>query len=101
MVEKSFTLLVIDDDRRLRELLEKYLMEQGFWVVIAQSAEEARVKLKQENIDLIILDLMMPGESGLSFIQKWRADHTHPKHNLPVLMLTALGDVENRIEGLE
>lgn len=101
MAERSFTLLVVDDDRRLRDLLEKYLMEQGFWVVTAQSAEEARTRLGAENIDLMILDLMMPGESGLAFIQKWRADHSHPKSNLPVLMLTALGEVEHRIEGLE
>lgn len=101
MAERSFTLLVVDDDRRLRDLLEKYLMEQGFWVVTAQSAEEARMRLGTENIDLMILDLMMPGESGLAFIQKWRADHSHPKSNLPVLMLTALGEVEHRIEGLE
>jgi|JI10StandDraft_1071094.scaffolds.fasta_scaffold307189_2 two-component system phosphate regulon response regulator OmpR len=101
MAERSFTLLVVDDDRRLRDLLEKYLMEQGFWVVTAQSAEEARARLNNDNIDLIILDSMMPHESGVQFIQKWRADHSHPKYNLPVLMLTALGDVENRIEGLE
>ncbi|MBL9029848.1 MAG: response regulator [Caedimonas sp.] len=101
MAERSFTLLVVDDDRRLRDLLEKYLMEQGFWVVTAQSAEEARMRLGTENIDLMILDLMMPGESGLAFIQKWRTDHSHPKSNLPVLMLTALGEVEHRIEGLE
>ena len=101
MSERSFTLLVVDDDRRLRDLLEKYLIEQGFWVVTAQSAEEAREKLKSEAIDLIILDVMMPHESGLEFLKKWRADSSHPKQKLPVLMLTALGDVEKRIEGLE
>lgn len=101
MAERSFTLLVVDDDRRLRDLLEKYLMEQGFWVVTAQSAEEARTRLGHDTIDLIILDSMMPRESGVEFIRKWRADHSHPKYNLPVLMLTALGEVENRIEGLE
>jgi two-component system phosphate regulon response regulator OmpR len=101
MSRKAFTLLVVDDDRRLRDLLEKYLMEQGFWVVTAESAKEARKRLKENKIDLIILDVMMPGESGLEFTQKWRAGEGGQESNLPILMLTALGEIENRITGLE
>lgn len=101
MTKKTPTLLVVDDDQRLRDLLEKYLMEQGFWVVTAQSTSEARERLDQESIDLIILDLMMPLESGLEFLKKWRANTTHPFCHLPILMLTAIGDAHQRIESLE
>ena len=101
MAEKSFTLLVVDDDRRLRDLLEKFLMEQGYWVVTAAHAAEARQKLATEKIDLIILDLMMPGESGLVFLKEWRRQADPSLRHLPVMMLTALGDVDKRIEGLE
>ncbi len=101
MAERSFTLLVVDDDRRLRELLEKYLLEQGFWVITASHAPEARTKLKEESVDLIVLDWMMPEETGIEFLMKWRADTSNPQCDIPVLMLTALGDVQNRIKGLE
>ena len=101
MTDRSFTLLVVDDDRRLRELLEKYLMEQGFWVITASNAQEAREKLAQENIDLVILDWMMPEETGLEFLKKWRSNTSHSQFDIPILMLTALSDVKNRINGLE
>ena len=90
-------LLVIDDDRRLRELLQKYLEENGYQVLVAASAQEARQKLAQE-AHLIILDLMMPEESGLEFLKWLRHDK---KNDIPVLMLTAMGEVDHRIEGLE
>ena len=101
MAKRSFTLLVVDDDRRLRELLEKYLMEQGFWVITASSAQEAREMLEQETIDLIVLDWMMPEETGIEFLETWRGNGSHSQHDIPVLMLTALGDVKNRVQGLE
>ncbi|OJX12391.1 MAG: DNA-binding response regulator [Caedibacter sp. 37-49] len=90
-------LLVIDDDRRLRELLQKYLEENGYQVLIAASAHEARQKLIPTP-QLIVLDLMMPEESGLEFLQWLRNDM---KNEIPVLMLTAMGEVDHRIEGLE
>lgn len=101
MAKNSFTLLVVDDDRRLRELLEKYLLEQGFWVITASNAQEAREMLEQENIDLIVLDWMMPEETGIEFLEKWRGNISHIQHDIPILMLTALGDVQNRVKGLE
>ena len=101
MAKNSFTLLVVDDDRRLRELLEKYLLEQGFWVITASNAQEAREMLEQENIDLIVLDWMMPEETGIEFLEKWRGNISHSQHDIPILMLTALGDVQNRVKGLE
>ena len=101
MAKRSFTLLVVDDDRRLRELLEKYLLEQGFWVITASNAQEAREMLEHETVDLIILDWMMPEETGIEFLEKWRSDISHPQYDIPVLMLTALGDVQNRVRGLE
>ncbi|AIL13200.1 chemotaxis protein CheY [Candidatus Paracaedimonas acanthamoebae] len=90
-------LLVIDDDRRLRELLQKYLEENGYQVLVAASAQEARQQLIQE-LRLIVLDLMMPEESGLEFLKWLRHDM---KNEIPVLMLTAMGEVDHRIEGLE
>ncbi len=90
-------LLVIDDDRRLRELLQKYLEENGYQVLIAASAHEARQKFILTP-QLIVLDLMMPEESGLEFLQWLRNDM---KNTIPVLMLTAMGEVDHRIEGLE
>lgn len=94
-------LLVIDDDRRLRGLLDKYLSDNGFHVTTAESAAEGRACLKETTFALIILDLMMPDESGLEFMVALRADLTNPDHNIPILMLTAMGDPEHRIAGLE
>lgn len=91
-------LLVIDDDRRLRELLQKYLEENGYQVLGAASAHEARQKLLKEETQLIVLDLMMPEESGLEFLKWLRQDM---QNEIPVLMLTAMGEVDHRIEGLE
>ncbi len=96
-----FHLLVVDDDRRLRTLLEKYLSDHGFLVTAAANTIQASEALDKENINLIILDLMMPGESGLEFTEKLRANHTHPLRTVPILMLTALSDPQQRIEGLQ
>ena len=89
-------ILVVDDDQRLRDLLGKYLTDNGYWVSTAADADEARRRLRGVDFDLIILDRMMPGEDGLSFIRDLRREN-----NTPILMLTAMGDVEERIAGLE
>lgn len=90
-------LLVVDDDRRLRALLQEYLSENGFIVSTADSAADARDKLGLFTFDLIVLDVMMKGETGLQFLAslRQRTDST------PVLMLTALGESGDRISGLE
>ncbi|MEE9543967.1 MAG: response regulator [Rhodospirillales bacterium] len=89
-------ILVVDDDGRLRELLRKYLSENGFFVVTASDAADARGKLKNLAFDLIVLDLMMPGETGLDFTKSLRETST-----MPILMLTAMGEPGDRIKGLE
>lgn len=89
-------ILVVDDDNRLRELLRKYLSDNGFVVISATDAANARAKLASLAFDLIILDLMMPGESGLEFAADYRKSST-----TPILMLTAMGEAEDRIRGLE
>jgi two-component system phosphate regulon response regulator OmpR len=89
-------ILVVDDDTRLRELLRKYLSENDFWVTTAANALEARARLASLAFDLIILDLMMPGESGLGLASSLRREST-----VPIIMLTAMGDADDRIAGLE
>ena len=89
-------LLVVDDDERLRALLQRYLSTGGFRVTAAASAEEARALMKSIAFDLLIVDVMMPGESGLDFTKSLRASS-----QVPILMLTAKGDPEERIAGLE
>ncbi len=88
--------LVVDDDDRLRNLLGKFLGEHGFLVVTASDAADARAKMVGLAFDIIVLDLMMPGESGLDFAEDLRR-----RSDVPILMLTAMGEPENRIEGLE
>ncbi len=89
-------ILVIDDDDRLRELLRKFLSDNGFWVSTACDAADARQRLKGLAFDLLVLDRMMPGESGLEFTADLRRTST-----VPILMLTAMGEPEDRIDGLE
>lgn len=89
-------ILVVDDDNRLRDLLVKFLGDNGFVVAAAADAAEARRLMQGLAFDLIVLDLMMPGESGLEFADKLR--ETNP---LPILMLTAMSESEDRIRGLE
>ena len=88
--------LVVDDDRRLRDLLSKYLSSNGFRVSNAGDADEARRKIEGLEFDLLVVDVMMPGESGISLTKSLREIK-----DVPILMLTALADIENRIEGLE
>ncbi|HUO98248.1 MAG TPA: response regulator [Rhizomicrobium sp.] len=89
-------LLVVDDDERLRQLLQKYLSSNGFRVSVAANAADARALMKSMAFDLLILDVMMPGESGFEFAASVRASSY-----VPILMLTARGDAEDRITGLE
>lgn len=88
--------LVVDDDRKIRSLLVQFMVEEGFFVSAAEDAKQAREQMKKFEFDLLIVDVMMPGESGLSFTEKVKTTHT-----TPVLMLTAMGEVEDRIKGLE
>ncbi len=96
MTQESPHLLVVDDDARLRKLLARYLLEHGFLVATAEDAADARGKLASFTFDLIVLDLMMPGESGLSLAADLRR-----RSGVPILMLTAMGEPEDRIAGLE
>jgi len=89
-------ILVVDDDERLRALLQRYLSQAGLRVSVAADAAEARALMKSIAFDLLILDVMMPGESGLDFAQDLRS-----RSAVPILMLTAQGDPEHRIAGLE
>ncbi len=89
-------LLVVDDDRRLRDLLGKYLTDHGFRVSVAASAADARQQMTAIQFDLIVLDRMMPGEDGLTFARSVRGASA-----VPILMLTAMGDLPDRIGGLE
>ncbi|MDM7944713.1 MAG: response regulator transcription factor [Oceanibaculum nanhaiense] len=89
-------ILVVDDDGRLRDLLRRYLTENGFRVSTAADAAEARAKLESLAFDLLVLDVMMPGESGLDLTQDLRRTGV-----VPILLLTAMAETEDRINGLE
>jgi two-component system, OmpR family, phosphate regulon response regulator OmpR len=91
-------ILVVDDDARLRDLLQQFLSGAGFRVTTAESAADARARMDSLTFDLIVLDLMMPGESGLDFAKSLRAKHDG---SVPILMLTAMNESEDRIRGLE
>ena len=89
-------ILVVDDDEGIRSLVKRYLNENDYLVTTASSAEDASDKIKVIKFDLIILDIMMPGKSGLEFIQ----DHKK-KLETPIILLTAKGEANERVEGLE
>ena len=89
-------ILVVDDDDGIRSLVKRYLNENNYIVTTAASAEEAIEKIEVIEFDLIILDIMMPGKSGLDFIEENRK-----KLETPIILLTAKGEAEERIEGLE
>jgi len=89
-------LLVVDDDTRIRGLLQQFLSENGFRVTVAGNAGEARRKLAGLDFDLIVLDVMMPGETGVELTRSLRAEK-----DVPILMLTALSETDNRVNGLE
>jgi two-component system, OmpR family, phosphate regulon response regulator OmpR len=98
MTDTEPHLLVVDDDARLRELLRRYLSDQGFRVTLAADGEEARNSLISFTFDLLVLDVMMPGESGLDLT---RALRQPDRSRLPILLLTAMAEPEDRIKGLE
>jgi two-component system phosphate regulon response regulator OmpR len=89
-------ILVVDDDRRLRDLIARYLGEKGYHVVTAVDAADARTKLKSLAFDLLVLDIMMPGENGLELTAGLRQES-----DVPILLLTARTEVEDRIAGFE
>jgi len=89
-------ILMVDDDEGIRSLVKKYLNENDFLVTTANSAEDAIEKIKIIDFDMIILDIMMPGKSGLQFIQE-----NKNKINTPIILLTAKGSTDERVEGLE
>lgn len=96
-MEELRHILVVDDDNRLRELLQSYLSRNGFAVTAAESAAAARRQLESMAFDLIVLDVMMPGETGLEFARSLRGT----RNDVPILMLTAMGEASDRIGGLE
>jgi two-component system, OmpR family, phosphate regulon response regulator OmpR len=87
--------LVVDDDARLRRLLQRYLTDHGYRISVAADAEEAKAKLRGFAFDLIVLDIMLPGQDGISLTRELRAGS-----DLPILLLTARGEAEDRIDGL-
>lgn len=89
-------LLIVDDDERIRSLLRKYLLRNGFLVTAAHDAAHARRILAGLDFDLIVLDVMMPGEDGMALTRALRETR-----DTPILLLTARGELENRIDGLE
>jgi two-component system phosphate regulon response regulator OmpR len=89
-------LLVVDDDQRIRDLLKEYLMNEGFVISTADSAESAREKIKYVTFDLIILDVMMPGDNGLKLTKEIRL-----VSQVPIILLTAKSEIDSKIEGLE
>jgi two-component system, OmpR family, phosphate regulon response regulator OmpR len=89
-------LLVVDDDRRIRDLLSRFLTNEGYRITTAESAADARAKLKGLSFDLLVLDVMMPGETGFEFAKSLREISS-----VPILMLTARDAAESRIKGLE
>lgn len=90
-------LLIVDDDERIRSLLQQFLVQSDYLVSTAQDAEQARTLLSAIEFDLIILDVMMPGQDGISFTAELRT----LQNNTPILLLTARGETEDRIKGLE
>src|SRR3954465_15438234 len=99
MSETEPHLLAVDDDARLRELLRRYLSENGFRVTVAADAGDARANLAGFAFDLLVLDVMMPGESGIDLTRALRAEGQTQR--LPILLLTAMAEPEDRINGLE
>lgn len=93
-------LLIVDDDRRIRDLLQRYLSVEGYRVTLAGNAEEATAALRNFAFDLLVLDVMMPGENGFSFAKRLRIENTELGH-VPILMLTAKAETSDRIAGFE
>ncbi len=96
MEKNKIHILVVDDDDRIRDLLKEYLNSKNLIVSTANDAEQAKKRLELFKFDLIVLDVMMPGQSGYDLTKEIRK-----KFNIPIILLTAKGEVENRIKGLE
>ena len=96
MVNNKIHILVVDDDDRIRVLLKEYLNESNFIVSTSENSENAKIKIKNFKYDLIILDVMMPGQNGYELTKEIKK-----KFEIPIILLTAKGEVENRIKGLE
>jgi two-component system, OmpR family, phosphate regulon response regulator OmpR len=94
----QYHILVIDDDSRLRNLLQQYLAKNNFLVSTAENTVQARKQMQNYLFDLLVVDVMMPGENGMDFVLKLREQE---KNLIPVLMLTAMGQVDDRVKGLE
>ena len=96
MEKNKYHILVVDDDDKIRLLIKEYLSNKGYIVSTAENAEKAKIKIDIFNFNLIILDVMMPGQSGYELTKELKASK-----NIPIILLTAKGEVENRIHGLE
>ena len=96
LADDAAHLLLVDDDRRIRDLLSRFLQRNGYRVTLAATAAEAQVHLRSFAFDLLVLDVMMPGQSGLSL-----AETVRQTSEVPILMLTALADADDRVRGLE
>ena len=96
MNNNIFHILIVDDDDRIRELVKEYLEENKFLVTTAKDASDAKEKLKIIKFDILVLDIMMPGESGLSLTKEIKKNKP-----TPIILLTAKGETQDRIEGLE
>jgi two-component system phosphate regulon response regulator OmpR len=97
MSEEKTHILIIDDDDRLRDLIGRFLSDEGYRVTTAASSEEARNRMLGVTFDILVVDIMMPGETGLELVRDLK--QTNP--DLPCLMLTAMGDPGHRLHGLE
>ena len=96
MNKNTFHILVVDDDDRIRELVKQYLEENNFIVSTAVDSSDAKKKLKIIKFDILILDIMMPGESGLSLTKEIKKNDS-----TPIILLTAKGEIKDRVQGLE
>ena len=96
MEKNKYHILVVDDDDKIRLLIKEYLSNNGYLVSTAENADKAKIKINIFNFNLIILDVMMPGQSGYDLTKELKASK-----NIPIILLTAKGEVENRIHGLE
>ena len=96
MEKNNSHILVVDDDDKIKELIKQFLTEKGFIISTASNADEAKQKIEIFNFNLMVLDVMMPGQSGYELTKEMKQSR-----NVPIILLTAKGEVENRIHGLE
>ena len=96
MENNKIHILIVDDDNRIRDLLKEYLKENNYIVSTSENAENAKIKLTHFKFDLIVLDVMMPGQSGYDLTKELKK-----RMEIPIILLTAKGEVESRIKGLE